>query len=236
MPAGLRFEERQKGPSSCSLVLGPHESKLDNTLQVFHSCMVNLGSGCLMDINWTVSTVLAPILAIVGDTKGQQEASGFKGPSAHRSCRFFYAKAGDNRHMLDVAQHSRQRRYYFQLVKPREEMKSMTAGERVRMCQNHGISDTPSYLETLAPELDTILSQPIDPMHSEFLRLSCRLYALIVDKILQTKAFPAFTTVFRKLQLPTRWSQIQSIEKHIGSWMASDAARASINMPILLRQ
>ncbi|KAI0993920.1 hypothetical protein K3495_g14263 [Podosphaera aphanis] len=161
MPAGLRFEERQKGPSSYTLVLGPHGSKLDNTLTVFKSCLVNLGRGCLMDINGTIFTVLAPILAIVGDMKGQQEASGFKGPSAHRSCRFCYAKAGDNRHMLDVAQNSCQRRYYFQLVKLREEMTSMTAAERVRMCRNHGISDTPSYLETLAPELDTILSRPI---------------------------------------------------------------------------
>ncbi|KAI0991291.1 hypothetical protein K3495_g16896 [Podosphaera aphanis] len=138
--------------------------------------------------------------------------------------------------MLDVAQNSRQRRYYFQLVKLREEMASMTTAERVKMCRNYGISDTPSYLETLAPELDTILSRPIDPMHSEFLGLSRRLYALIADKILQTKAFPVFTSVFRKIQLPVGWSRIQSIEKHVGSWTASDAAKASITMPILLRQ
>ncbi|KAI0996591.1 hypothetical protein K3495_g11591 [Podosphaera aphanis] len=138
--------------------------------------------------------------------------------------------------MLHVAQSSRQWRYYFQLVKPREEMTSMTAAERVRICRNHGISDTPSYLETLALELDTILSRPINPMHCEFLGLSRRLYALIVDKILQTKAFPTITTVFRGLQLPTGWSRIQSMEKHIGSWTASDAAKASITMPILLRQ
>ncbi|KAI1006385.1 hypothetical protein K3495_g1830 [Podosphaera aphanis] len=236
MPAGIRFEERQKGPSLYSLVLGPHGSKLDNTLPVIHSCMVNLGRGCLMDINGTIFTVLAPILAIVRDMKGQQEALGFKGPSAHRSCRFCYAKASDNRHMLDEAQNSRQRRYYFQLVKLRDEMTSMTTAERVRMCRNHGISDTPSYLETLAPELDTILSRPIDLMHSKFLGLSRRLYALLVDKILRTKAFPAFTTVFRRLRLPAGWSRIQSIEKHIGFWTASDAAKDSITMPILLRQ
>ncbi|KAI1001467.1 hypothetical protein K3495_g6732 [Podosphaera aphanis] len=161
-----------------------------------------------MDINGTISTVLAPILAIVGNMKGQLEASGFKGPSAFRSCHVYYAKAGDNRDMLDVAQNSRQRHYYFELVKLREEMTSMTAAGRVRMCRNHGITDTPSYLETLAPELDTILSRPIDPMHSELLGLSRRLYALIVDKTLQTKAFPTFTGVFRKLQLPTGWSRV----------------------------
>jgi hypothetical protein len=70
IPAGLCFEERQKGPSAYTIVLGPYSSQLDNTLRVFHSCLAALGRGCSIDINREVYTVLALILAVVGDMKG----------------------------------------------------------------------------------------------------------------------------------------------------------------------
>jgi hypothetical protein len=78
-------------------------------------------------------------------------------------------------------------------------MVGQSTAVQAKICRDQGLLAEPSFLETLAPELDVILSFPIDPIHSEFLGLGRRLYSLVIDCILKTKALPAFTTVYRKL-------------------------------------
>jgi hypothetical protein len=234
MPASLCISERQKSINAHTLTLGPHGSNLNDVVNSLRTGIEALDRGCILDVNGVKQPVWAPILALLGDMKQQQESAGFLSPRANRCCRFCDATIDNRGDMLrDIVKHGR---YHHQVLALRAQAElESDKTKRENFLRTHGLAAQSSALQSILPALDLTLSRPPDPTHSEYFGLVRRLYPMIYKTILTQKASSEFTTIFQRFPFPPGWGRIQSPEKHMGSWSMSECGRASVIVPIIFR-
>lgn len=69
----------------------------------------------------------------------------------------------------------------------------------------HGLAYDTSALSELNPALDTVLSYPPDPAHSDYYGMIRRLYTIIGKHILTPRVFIESNTNFQRFSFPSGW-------------------------------
>ena len=91
-PASLHHQDRCRESNVFPLALGPHGSDFSQVVKALHS-MRHLDQGIRARINGEDVRLCAFTMCYTGDMPQQAENSGFKGPRAHKFCRFCYIGA-----------------------------------------------------------------------------------------------------------------------------------------------
>ena len=73
---------------------------------------------------------------------------------------------------------------------------------RRKFFYEHGLAHAPSALADISQEVDTVLSYPPDPAHSEYDGLVRRIYPIIDKHMLRPKSFLEFNTKFQRFPFP----------------------------------
>jgi hypothetical protein len=237
--AGLIAEDRNRQANVFPLTLSPHGSNFDDTVKSLQS-LGALDRGVRASIKGSVRTLVVPTLCYIGDMPQQDKNSGFRGPKAHKFCRFCYigeeaVKLKDPNAVLhfDVVTHGR---YHYQVTEMRREMTRLrTATARKEYGTAWGMGDTVPPLASITPALDLILSRPPDPAHSEYQGMSELMHGLLLDSILTEAGKKSYASTLRSWPFPSGWGRLQSPLHHFQSYSLASHARWSVIIPVLLR-
>jgi hypothetical protein len=183
---------------------------------------------------------VVPTLCYVGDMPQQDSNCGFRGPKAHKFCRFCYIgeqaiKSRNPNAVLnfDVITHGR---YHHQVMEMRKEISGMkTADAKNRYGTSWGMKEAVPPLTSLTPALDLILSRPPDPAHSEYQGISELMHGLLLNSILTEAGKKSYARVLRSWPFPPGWERLQSPIHHFRSYSLASHARWSVIVPALLR-
>jgi hypothetical protein len=237
--AGLTAEDQNRQANVFPLTLSPHGSNFDDTVKSFGS-LGALDRGLRACINGNERTLVVPTLCYVGDMPQQDKNSGFRGPKAHKFCRFCYigeqaVKLKDPNAVLhfDIVTHGR---YHYQVMEMRREISGLkTAAARKEYGTAWGMGDTVPALASITPALDLILSRPPDPAHSEYQGMSELMHGLLLDSILTEAGKKSYSSTLRNWPFPSGWGRLQSSLHHFQSYSLASHARWSVIIPVLLR-
>jgi hypothetical protein len=231
IPACLTAVERAKETNMYPITLGPHGSNFHDVITALKRLAV-LESG----INTTESgetRLVAFCSAFLGDMPQQQDNSGFKRPTARRSCRNCFIK-NTNRDDLDY-NIQRMGRYHYHTLSIRDYIERRPRGERDELLRDYGLSSQQTPLFTIAPSLHLDTFFPSDPCHSEYSGVSKLAHSLLVDTILSKKGQEEYAWQLQRFQFPFGWGRLQSPIHHLESYQLQEHARASVILPLLLR-
>lgn len=182
-------------------------------------------------------------ICYTGDMPQQAENSGFKGPRAHRFCRFCFAGAkpdvtGDDASTavldIDTVTHGR---YHLQTKQMHDMMERhlKTKSDQSQFGAQWGFNDAHPPLQAVSPALDLTLSRPPDAAHSEYKGIANLIQFLLRDGILTKTARLGYASVLRGWPFPPGAPQLQSPLHHLASCSMSGHARWLIIIPALLR-
>lgn len=241
-PASLSGTDRSREASIFPIALGPHGSDFADVVKALHS-MKYLDEGISAVINGEQVRICAFTLCITGDMPQAAENTGFKGPRAHKFCRFCFVGAKPENASdtstaimdIDTVAHGR---YHIQTQQMQHMMKEQltTAATRNEYGSQWGINNPDPPLVSICPALDIVLSRPPDAAHSEFKGMSNLMHFLLRDGILNKEARVEYNSVLRNWPFPPGGQRLMSPLHHLASYSLSDHARWSITVPALLRQ
>jgi len=83
--------------------------------------------------------------------------------------------------------------------------------------------------------LDLVLSRPYDVPHSEWRGLGRVLQGLLIQEVLTAAGREAYLRHFQSFHFPPGWGRIQSPLLYIWSWSLTEAGRATLLTPLVLR-
>jgi hypothetical protein len=186
-----------------------------------------------MEINGKDILVNVYLMALTGDMPQQAANAGLLSHRAITGCRTCYCQQTERADLsYDTVLKGR---YHFETIHKREigNKISVTSQRRI-FWSKHGLQTEESPLEKLSPALDLILGRPYDIPHSEWKGLGRRIQELLITEILTTSGLQAYQSAFQQFPVPAGWPRIQSL-KHLKSWSLSEAGRAIILTPLILR-
>ena len=234
IPACLSYEERRKIANVFTLTLGPHGANLTDVIEAFGRPIRQMDRGMEMTINGETERVCAFNIAFLGDMPQQADNGGFLRHNAKmgcRTCRCSKLERGDLSY--DVVGHGR---YHWETTKQREVAHDLPLRRQRTFVQETGIRIEPPAVARLAPCLDLILSRAYDAPHSEWQGLGRILQSFLVTAVLNKKGSASYLKAFQTFRFPPGWPRIQSPTFYIWSWSLSEAGRASILLPLILRR
>ena len=233
IPANLDYSNRRKIANVYTLSLGPHGADIADVVSSLKGPLQRLARGVWMELKGVKRFVCAFTLMIIGDMPQQADNSGFMRHSARIGCRSCFI-AKENRHDLhyDIIHNGR---YHYQILADREEAGNLDGVTLQRFMRERGMRLNPSPIVELAPALDLVLSRPYDTPHSEWRGLGRLLQSLLFEAILTKNGGLAYLKAFQGYLFPPGWARIQSPMYYIWSWSLSEAGRASILLPLILR-
>lgn len=233
--AGLRTQEQSRRMNVLPLTLGPHGSDFSDVVSALSPSLSRLDEGVNLNINGVDTFVCAYIMCYIGDTPQQQVNAGFKSHNADYGCRNCLAFQEDLGNLdYDIVSKGR---YHHQTLELRQRMiKLKTKKAREDFAQDWGLADEQTPLIKLSPGLDLVLTRPPDPAHSEYAGMSKQAHNLLMEAILTTEGKREYTKALQRFKFPTGWGRLQSPLHHLDSFRMQEHARASIIIPLLLRQ
>lgn len=234
IPACLPYEERRKLANVFTLTLGPHGAKIDDIVEAFRKPVEQLDHGMELEINGEDEAVWAFSMTLLGDMPQQADNGGFLRHTAKRGCRTCYCANTDRANLeFDIIA---QGRYHWDTVMRREEAQHLaTAAEKRRFTEETGIRMESPAVAKLAPALDLIQSRAYDAPHSEWRGLGRILQGFLMTSILSKRGATAYFKAFQHFPFPPGWKRIQSPAFYIWSWSLSEAGRATLLTPLILR-
>ena len=177
-PASLHEKDRCRESNVFPIALGPHGSDFGEVVKALHS-MRHLDEGVRAKINGEDVRLCAFTMCYTGDMPQQAENSGFKGPRAHKFCRFCFIGAKPEAAVdsptaimdIDTVKHGR---YHVQTAHMQRMMREnlKTAADRRDYGTQWGLNEADPPLVAISPALDLILSRPPDAAHSEYKGMS----------------------------------------------------------------
>lgn len=231
IPASLPYHERRKIANVFTLTLGPHGADLKDVIRCLEDSCAELAKGTWIDDVGRV--VCAFPMLLVGDMPQQADNSGFLRHNAIYGCRQCFCTKGERADLsFDI---STSGRYHFDTVQDRELAKDLPSGQRRRFLQERGMHLEAPPMAKLAPALDLIRSRPADAPHSEWRGLGRILQGLLFSSIFTKRGSSAFLRHFQTFPYPPGWPRIQSPLYYIMSWSLSEAGRATVLTPLILR-
>ncbi|KAI1097192.1 hypothetical protein F4804DRAFT_352027 [Jackrogersella minutella] len=239
IPVGLDSNDRHRPENIFPLTLCPHGSNFEDTVGALQS-LGELDCGVEVEINGENVVLCVPTLCYIGDMPQQDKNSGFRGPKAHKPCRFCLigqkaSKSGNPNDILDfdVVTHGR---YHYQTLEMRKCMANQSSNAKTKgYATQWGLAETEPALPLISPALDLILSRPPDPAHSEYQGLTELMHSLFIDRILQESGRQSYARTLRLWPFPPGWQRLQSPLHHLRSYSLSSHARWSVIIPALLR-
>lgn len=238
-PAALSEIDRCRESNIFPIALGPHGSDFGDVIKALHT-MRYLDEGIAARINGEDVRLCAFTLCYTGDMPQAAENCGFKGPRAHKYCRFCFAGAKPETNTstaimdIDIVTHGRFHVQTKQMQHTMDHQLTSTA-MRAEYGSQWGINEPNPPLVSISPTLDMIMSRPPDAAHSEFKGISCLMHFLLRDGILKKDARIAYAAVLRTWPFPPGSQRLQSPVHHLASYSLSDHARWSVTVPALLR-
>jgi hypothetical protein len=233
IPAALPYGERRKIANVFTLTLGPHGARVEDIIACFREASSELAEGVFMDINGLKTLVRAFIIVMIGDMPQQADNSGFMRHSAQQGCRSCFCDQSERRDLDFSIQYFG--RFHWDTVYDREQGNQLRGIERKRFFNDKGMRSEESTYVQLAPYLDLILSRPWDAPHSEWRGLGRVLQALLFQEVLTKAGAMAYLQVMQSFPFPPKWPRIQSPLLYMWSWSISEAGRATILAPLILR-
>lgn len=235
IPACLSAVDRAKETNVYPITLGPHGSNFHDVIATLKRLSV-LESG----INTTQHNLrseeprlVAFCSAYLGDMPQQQDNSGFKRPTARRSCRNCFIQ-DTNRDDLDYDTR-RMGRYHHHTLSTRDCIERKPRSERDELLKEYGLALQQTPLLSIAPSLNLDTFFPSDPCHSEYAGISKLAHSLLVNTILSKKGQDEYAWQLQRFRFPFGWGRLQSPIHHLESYQLQEHARASVILPLLLR-
>lgn len=154
--------------------------------------------------------------------------------TAKMGCRGCYCEKSRKHELdFDIVAYGR---YHYEILKVRLEAASIQAvGKQKKFLSRHGIHLDPPPVARLAPALDLILGRPYDIPHSEWRGLGRVLQSALFSSMLTKDGGKAYLKAFQSFRYPCDWPRMQSPAWYIWSWSLSEAGRATILTPLILR-
>ena len=234
IPACLPYEERRKLANVFTLTLGPHGAKINDVVEAFRKPVEQLDHGIELEINGEDEAIWAFGMTLLGDMPQQADNGGFLRHTAKRGCRTCYCPNTDRSNLeFDIILNGR---YHWDTMMRREDAQELDTGaEKRRFTEDTGIRMEPPAIAKLTPTLDLIQSRAYDAPHSEWRGLGRILQGFLMTSILSKRGATAYLKAFQHFPFPAGWKRIQSPAIYIWSWSLSEAGRATLLTPLILR-
>ena len=233
VPANLPYEERRIIANNFTLALGPHGATMKDTIHAFSQSIQELDKGTSLNIGGTATNVCSSILLITGDMPQQADNSGFLQHSACMGCRTCLCPSTERGNLdFDVTTTGR---YHQETVAARENAQRMSKTGQKKYLQSLGMRAEVPAMVQLSPTLDLIMSRAYDAPHSEWRGLGRIIQSLLFSSILSKEGAKQYLHAFQRFPYPPGWSKIQSPAYYIWSWSLSEAGKATILIPLILR-
>ena len=234
IPACLDYDERRKLANVFTLSLGPHGANIKDVVEAFSRPLRQLDRSTDLEVNGITTTVWAFAITFLGDMPQQADNAGFMRHSAKMGCRTCFCSKDQRADLeFDIIASGR---YHWETIQQREYASDDLEGADLRtFLQDTGIRlETPPIMR-LAPALDLIQSRAYDAPHSEWRGLGRVLQGFLMTKILTKRGSIAYLKMFQEFQFPPGWKRIQSPAYYIWSWSLSEAGKATLLTPLILR-
>lgn len=168
---------------------------------------------------------------------GQNKLTGVMGPIADRGCRScLIPKAEKNDLEYNISEN---RRYHHINKALRDEIvrirRDGSENQLKIFTKKYGLLRDVSGVTEITPALDVIQSRPADPAHSDFAGVGKRCQELLFSLILTGSAQIEYVKCLNTFPFAPGWARLQNPLQHLKSWRMSEAERAMIITPILLR-
>lgn len=233
IPAGLAYSDRRKLSNTYVLTLGPHGADPETTIASFVEQLAELDRGSLMKVDGVPHRVSAFVLAFTGDMPQQAANAGFLTHNAKFGCRSCYCPKDTRQDLsFDVVLDGR---YHHETRSKRWQGAAITGKRQQDFWQKYGMRASESPMVKLGPALDLILTRTYDIPHSEWKGLGRLMQELLIDTLLTKRGVQQYLRVFQSFPTPKPWPRIQSPARYIQSWSLSEAGRATIITPLILR-
>ena len=233
IPACLDYAERRKLANVFTLSLGPHGANIKEVVGAFRKPIQDLDRGIDLEINGVTNTVWAFAMTFLGDMPQQADNGGFMRHTATMGCRTCFCPK-DERANLDFDTTAKGR-YHWETTQQREMAEDLDGAELKAFIQDTGIRLEAPSIAKLAPSLDLIQSRAYDAPHSEWRGLGRILQGFLMTTILTKRGSTAYLRAFQQFRFPPGWKRIQSPAYYIWSWSLSEAGKATLLAPLILR-
>lgn len=233
IPACLSYDERRKIANVFTLTLGPHGAQMNQVVEAFARPIQELDHGVEIDINGVSEFVCAFVMTFVGDMPQQADNGGFLRHNAIMGCRSCSCAKKDKGDLYFDVDDSK--KYHWETKRQREDAQLLNNQEQKRFVRETEICIQKASMVKLASALDVIQSRTYDAPHSEWRELGRILQALLFSSILTKRGGDLYLRAFQTFQYPPHWPRIQSPAFYIWSWSLSEAGRATILTPLILR-
>lgn len=233
IPACLEYSERRKLANVFTLSLGPHGASLNDVVEAFDSPIQDLDRGIKLDVNGETEKVCAFAMTLLGDMPQQADNSGFMRHNARMGCRTCFCPKEERGNLqFDIIGKGR---YHYETMKQRQYTEALDNTASKTFTREKGIRLEPSPIAKLCPALDLIQSRAYDAPHSEWRGLGRILQGFLMSTILSKRGASSYLKAFQNFQFPAGWKRIQSPAFYIWSWSLSEAGRATLLTPLILR-
>ena len=234
IPACLSYEERRKLANVFTLTLGPHGANINDVVEAFSKPIQNLDRGMELEINGDMEKVCAFSITFLGDMPQQADNGGFMRHNARRGCRTCFCLKEERSDLkYDVVRNGR---YHWETMQQREYARDLdSTKDRNDFVKDFGVRIEVPAVVKLAPALDIIQSRAYDAPHSEWRGLGRILQSFLMTSILSKRGVTAYMKAFQTFRFPPGWSRIQSPAFYIWSWSLSEAGKATLLTPLILR-
>ena len=232
IPAAFPYSERRKLANVFTFTLAPHGHSIQDVVDTFKNAFAKLAGGVMMTINGRETLVCAYVIVLIGDMPQQADTAGFLRHSAKYGCRSCRCKKAERADLEKAFT----KRYHWDTIYDRQHADRWLQGaKKKKFLKERGMRMEPPPLVKLCPALDLILGRPYDVPHSEWRGLGRILQSLLMREILTKAGADAYLKAFQSFRFPPGWSRIQSPLHYIWSWSLTEAGRATILTPLILR-
>lgn len=233
IPVCLSYAERRKVANVFTLTLGPHGAEMKDVVEGFRKPIRKLDRGLNMEVNGSIETVLSFVMTFLGDMPQQADNGGFFRHSAKHGCRTCFCSKEDRGNLeYDTIDNGRTHLHTLFLW---EDMKHMNGVQRQMQMRKAGMKSEPPVVMRLAPALDLIQSRAYDAPHSEWRGLGRIFHSFLLSSILSKRGSASYLRSFQTFCFPSGWPRIGSPTLYIWSWSLSEAGRALLLVPLILR-
>ena len=233
IPANLDYSERRKIANVFTLTLGPHGAKFSDVVEAFVRPIQQLDHGLQVDINGKTESVCAFAMTLLGDMPQQADNGGFMRHKADRGCRTCFCPK-ESRGDLDF-NIIKNGRYHAETVLLRGEAEDYSTSDQAAVTKDTGIRLESPPVAKLCPALDLIQARAYDAPHSEWRGLGRILQSYLMTNILSKRGGTMYLRAFQNYRFPPGWQRIQSPVFYIWSWSLSEAGKATLLAPLILR-
>lgn len=233
IPACLSYDERRKLANVFTLSLGPHGADLNDVVEAFHRPLQQLDGATDLEVNGITTTIWAFAITLLGDMPQQADNAGFLRHTANMGCRTCFCPKDQRADLdFDIIDNGR---YHWETIEQRRYAEGIDKAACKIFVRETGVRLDPSPITKLCPALDLVQSRAYDAPHSEWRGLGRVLQGFLMTTILTKRGAIAYLKMFQEFQFPPGWKRIQSPAHYIWSWSLSEAGRATILTPLILR-